>query len=96
VQYFIVSAHDSTQFYRNDLMEWRRRLLGLSAAAIARETGIYETTVRAVFKGKATSKQVYPVSKVLGLDWAQIHNLELKESDFHLAVTNGNGSHLAG
>lgn len=52
-------------------------------------TGEKFETVRKVFMGKATSKKAYPVSQALGLDWSMVHNLELKESEFHLAVRNG-------
>lgn len=69
--------------------------MGISIQETARRTGERFSTVRKVFMGNATGKKAYPVAKVLGLDWAQVHNFDLKESEFHLAVTNGNGSHLA-
>lgn len=79
-------------YYRNDLLTWRREQMGISIQEVGRRTGERFQTVRQVFRGKATNKKVYPVAKFLGLDWVQVHNLKLKQSEFHLAVLNGNGS----
>lgn len=85
------------QHYHVALMNWRKERLGLSLQEVARRTGEPFQTVRQVFRGKATNRKVYPIAVFLSLDWAQVHNLELEESDFHLAVTNGNGTtHSAG
>lgn len=83
-------------FYRQDLLVWRRKQLGISIQETARQSGELFESVRRAFLGKATNKKVYPVAKFLCVDWSLLHKLDLKESEFHLAVTNGNGSHLAG
>lgn len=94
--YSAFDVHNSAFYYRHDLMEWRRRLLAIPMTEIARQTGMRVATVSFVFKGKASDKKAYLVAKVLGLDWAQVHNLELKESEFHLAIQNGKESHSPG
>lgn len=78
-------------FYNHRLLTWRRKELGLSFAKTARLARRPEENVKNVFRGKAKSQTVYPVCRVLGIDWLQVHNLELKKDDFHLAVLNGNG-----
>jgi hypothetical protein len=45
--------------------------------------------VQKIFKGKANNTTVYPIAKVLGVDWSMLHKLDLPESEFHLAVRNG-------
>lgn len=97
-RYSVFDAHNSAQFYRHDVMEWRRRLLGISIAELARRTHIREETVRQALLGNATNKKAYLVCAALGLDWAQVHNLELQKSDFHLAILNSESgeSRLAG
>jgi len=82
-----VSAH----YYRHDLLDWRRRVLDLSIAKVALQLNLRERTAQDVFAGKASAKQAYPIARLLGLDWAQVHNFELQESDFYSAVTNGTG-----
>lgn len=82
-------------YYRHDLLTWRRKELGLRVRDAAKRSGVNRETVRHVFRGSATSKHVYPVAKSLGLDWTQVHNLKLKMSDFHLAVTNGSSGSSA-
>lgn len=79
-------------YYRHDLLTWRREQLNISIQETARRAGEPFQSVRQVFLGNATNKKVYPVARLLGLDWMQIHNLKLKKSEFHLAVLNGNGS----
>ena len=75
--------------YRHDILEARRLEIGMSQRAVAREAKINMETVKNVFKGRAKGDKVYPVAKVLGLDWREIHNLKLKKSEFHLALRNG-------
>lgn len=91
-----VPPQHSAHYYRHDLLTWRRKQLGLSMREIARRVGIHNDTSREVFRGMASGRLAYPVVKLLGLDWAQVHNLKLKKSEFHLAVVNGNGSKKAG
>lgn len=85
-RYSAFDVRNSTFYYRHDIMEWRRRLLGISVAEVARRVNIRVETVYQVFLGKATNKKAYPVCLALGLDWAQIHNLSLTERNFHLAI----------
>lgn len=70
-------------------MDWRREELGISIQEVARRTGQPFETVRKVLGGKATNKTAFKVSQILGLDWSLVHKLDLKESEFHLAVLNG-------
>lgn len=79
-------------FYNHRLLDWRRKELGWSLSETARRARRPEENVKNVFRGKAKSQTVYPVCRVLGIDWPQAHNLELQKSEFHLAVLNGNGS----
>lgn len=75
--------------YRHDLLEWQRERLGLSRSEVGRKSGIKTSRINDVFAGTVTSKQLWRVANALGLDWAALHNLKLKESEFHLAVING-------
>lgn len=78
-------------FYRQDLLDWRRQQLGWTKLDVAEYSKQPEENVRNVFRGKAKNHTVYPVCVTLGLDWRQVHNFQLKKSEFHLAVvTNGN------
>lgn len=79
-------------FYRQDLLEWQRSNLGWSQRKTALRAKINQETIKKVFKGIATQSRVYPVAVALGLDWAMLHNLKLKPSEFHLALTNGGKS----
>lgn len=75
--------------YNHRLMDWRRREMGLSIRAIARLLKCRHTSMMEVFHGRASSKVVYPVARVLGLDWAKVHDLSLRESDYpHAVVIN--------
>ena len=76
-------------YYRQDIIKHRCAELGLSGLKTAKLAEINRETIRDVLAGKASSKKVWPVANVLGLDWAQLHNFELKPSEFHLAVRNG-------
>lgn len=78
----------ATHYYRYDLLDWRRRVLDLPVAKVALQINVRERTAQDVFEGRASAKQAYPVAKVLGLDWAQVHNFALQEVDFYSAVTN--------
>lgn len=84
-------------FYNQLVLQARREQLRLSMAEVARQAGLPEKNVQNAFLGTAKNHTVYPLCVTLGLDWLQVHNLELKKSDFHLAVlgTNGNGSRAA-
>lgn len=83
--------------YRHDLLNWRRKELGWSIQETARRCGENFETTRMVFHGRAMNRKAFSVCLVLGLEWDKIHNLNLEEIDFHLAVTNGSGtSHSAG
>lgn len=77
--------------YRQDLLDWQRQNRGWSQRETARRSNTNLGTIRKVFKGNASNTKVYPVVKVLGLDWSQVHNLELSRDDFYLAVRNGAG-----
>lgn len=87
----------AAHYYRYDLLDWRRRVLDLSVRQLAKRLKMREGTAHEVFAGKASGKMVYPIAKFLRVDWMQVHNLELQESEFHLAVVsrNGNGSSAA-
>lgn len=78
--------------YNHEVMEARRIELGMSQRAVARKAKINMETVKTVFKGRSKGDKVYPVAKVLGLDWREVHNLKLKKSEFHLALVNGDGA----
>lgn len=75
--------------YRQDIFEDRRKELGWGVLETARRANVNRETVRKILAGKASGKTAYPVSEALGLDWAMVHDLELKKSEFHLAVRNG-------
>lgn len=64
---------------------------GWSVQEVARRARLPYENVRNAFLGKAKNHTVYPMCLVLGLDWEKVHNLDLKRSEFHLAV-NGNGT----
>lgn len=82
--------------YNHLIMSARRRELGLSIRAIARLIKCRHNTITEVFRGRASSKKVYPVAQVLGMDWAMIHDLSLSESDYRRAVLSDTlqGAHL--
>lgn len=82
--------------YNHFLMDWRRRQLGLSIREIARLMHGRPDTITDVFRGRASSKTVYPIARLLGLDWAMVHRLTLSEEDYPLAVHAGipQGAHL--
>lgn len=67
-------------------MVWQLNHMGMSMLEVSHLAKINYSTVRKVFDGRANNSKVWPVANVLGLDWAQLHNLNLKESEFHLAV----------
>lgn len=75
--------------YNHRLLSWRKRELGLTNVLLAKLTGFSRDTIREVFAGTASSKSVFPVTRVLGLDWAIVHDLALPEEQFHLAIRNG-------
>ncbi len=75
--------------YRHDLLDFARRQRGWSQRTTATKAGACLGTINKIFKGKANNAKVYPIAHILGVDWSQLHNLELSESEFHLAVRNG-------
>lgn len=79
-------------FYRQDLLDWRREQLGWTIQETARQCGENFETVRRVLHGKTTNKKAFQVCATLGIDWCMVHKLDLPESEFHLAVLNGNES----
>ena len=87
-------AHDSA-YYNRELLIWRRSQLGLKIVDVSRLLGIRVTTVSEVFRGRATNKHLYPVAHFLGLDWAKVHELDLKEPDFPSAVRNSHSQGAA-
>ena len=72
--------------YHHLLMNWRRVQLGLSLRAISRALGYHHSVMADVFQGRATNKTVYPVVRELGLDWAKVHDLTLRESEYPHAI----------
>lgn len=71
-------------------MDERRKELDLSVRQVwLRCPGAKEQSTRAVFRGTATSKQAFPISQFLGMDWMQLHDLQPPTSEFHRAVLNG-------
>ena len=79
-------------FYRQDILDWRRRQLRLSMAEVARMSKQPAKNVQNAFLGKTKNDTVFPVCQTLGIDWVQVHNLKLKKSEFHLALNvNWNG-----
>lgn len=78
--------------YNHLVMDEVRLNKGWSISEVARRSKQPFENVRNAFLGKAKNQTVYPVCEVLGIDWLQIHNLDLKRSEFHLAAANGNGS----
>src|SRR5204863_7807463 len=56
--------------YRQDILDWRAKERGLTQREVARRANISENTIRKVFKGRANNRKVWPVCKVLNLDWA--------------------------
>jgi hypothetical protein len=77
--------------YRHDLLDWALYEQRLTRADVARLAKIHYRTTGKVFEGTANNRKVWPIAKVLGIDWAMLHNFDLKEVDFHLAVRNGKG-----
>lgn len=74
-------------FYNHEMLTWRRLQLGLSVRQVSKAISGRETTVQQVFKGTVVNaRQVFPVARYLGLDWAMVHDLALSESHYHLAV----------
>jgi hypothetical protein len=82
------SQHYSA-YYNRHLLAWRRDLLGLSNRKLAELIPANRQSVRAVFRGMASYKTLYPVAAFLGLDWAMLHSLTLSEPDYPLAVRAG-------
>lgn len=83
--------------YRDDLIRFRMKDLGWSQLETCKKAKIHPYTLQRILTGQATSKKVWPLAKFLGLDWAQLHNFKLKESEFHLAVVrNGARSKSVG
>lgn len=56
---------------------------------VSKRAKIHYRTAGKVFAGRANNRKAWPVAKVLGLDWAMLHDLSLKPDQFHLAVRNG-------
>lgn len=77
-------------------MVWQLNEMRLSMLQVSTLAKINYSTTRKVFDGRANNNKVWRVAKVLKLDWAQLHNLDLQESDFHLATKDGARSKSAG
>lgn len=82
--------------YNHLLMDWRRVQLGFSLRGLARLLGYHHSVMVDVFHGRATSKTVYPVVRALELDWAKVHDLTLRESDYphSIRIDAPGGAHL--
>lgn len=76
-------------FYRHDLMNERRKELGLSVRQVWQQSGMKENSTRRVFQGTATSKQAYPVAQFLNMNWKELHDFSTPKSEFRRAVLNG-------
>ena len=77
--------------YRQDKIQERIEDLGWNKFQTCLRLNVQPQTLNRVLKGKAVSKTVWPISQALGLDWAELHNLKLTESEIKKI-----GSHLAG
>lgn len=77
-------------YYNHPLLHEGRRRSGLSLRRIAAKLHMSDNTVRRVFAGTASQKQVWPVAAFFKLSWSALHDLSLKPSDFDRAVLNGN------
>lgn len=64
--------------------------MGISDLELARRVDYHAFSLRRVLNGVAKrSDLVWHVSEELGLDWAMVHNFDLKPDEFQLAVRNG-------
>lgn len=72
--------------YRHDRLREAAEQQGLSLLQISGLAGVAYGTTRKVFAGKANNRKVWPVAKVLNVDWAVLHDLKLDEDRIHLAV----------
>jgi len=79
-------------YYNHPLLHegLRRTNPNLSLRALAIKLRMNDRTIRRVFAGTAPQKQVWPVAVFFNLNWAALHDLSLKPSDFDRAVLNGN------
>lgn len=76
-------------YYNHPLLHEGLRRSGLSLRAIAARLGMNNRTIRRVFAGTATQKQVWRVAEFFNLRWSDLHDLNLKPSEFDRAVLNG-------
>lgn len=60
-----------------------------SKRRVAAELQMNLQTVRRVFNGTASQKQVWPIAGYFQLDWSKLHDLSITPSQYHRAVLNG-------
>lgn len=81
-------------YYRHDLMNQRREQLNLTVRQVWQLCpGVKENSTRRVFKGTASSKQVYPIAEFMGMKWKAVHDFDIPDDltpvGFRRAVLNG-------
>lgn len=83
-------------YYRHDLLNQRREQLGLTVRQVWQLSGVKENSTRRVFKGTATSKQVYPIAEFMNMKWKAVHDFDIPDnlspSEFRRVVLNGHSS----
>lgn len=85
----LVPTAQFPELYNHRVYKWRLGELNLKSTDIARLIGGRRGTVAKVFKGHGSNKIAYKVADALGLDWAAVHDLDLPEHLFPLAVRYG-------
>lgn len=61
-----------------------------SKRRVAADLEMNSETVRRVFRGTASQKQVWPVAEYFHVDWAKLHDLAIAPSQYRRALLNGN------
>ena len=73
-------------YYNHPLLHEGLRRSNLKVRGLATKLNMSDHTMRRVFAGTASQKQVWPVAAFFKLSWSALHDLSLKPSDFDRAV----------
>ena len=68
-------------YYNLDLLHRYREAAGLTVNGVGTAIGMNPDTVRQVFKGTASHKQLWRVKEFLKADWALLHDLSIRTRD---------------
>ena len=62
-------------YYNHHLLEEKRVESGLSLREIAIQSGVKLDSTRRVFLGEAHQKQVWPIARLLKIEWSELHDI---------------------